>query len=78
MTEEANVKVEKESAERIKKHAETYKTPKKMNVSVKSHITSKGDTKEKFIRSKTYSNGVVKNEICGLKKNNKWIFGTDK
>ena len=74
----ANVKVEGENKERLQRHADIYKTPKSVKVNSITRITSLGDTKEKFVRSKTYANGVVKNEICGLKKNGKWIFGTDK
>ena len=75
---DTNVKVEGESKEKLIKHANEYKTPKKVSQSSRSIQTSRGDTKEKFIRTRVFSNGVVKNSICGLKKNGKWIFGTDK
>lgn len=73
-----NIKVEGESKKKLETHAEIYRTPKKVDVKVREFSTSMGDSKTKYIRSKTFSNGVVKNELCGLKKNNRMIFGTDK
>jgi hypothetical protein len=74
--EEDEVKISRD--EQKEANAAIYKKPVSSRVQTIRINTAKGDTKEKYIKSEKFSNGMVKNTLIGMKKNGKKMFGKAK
>jgi hypothetical protein len=72
-----SIKIEKENIDEVK-YNDQYKKPESEKIMSYSKQMPTGAIKEKFISSKTYKNGVVKNTLIGVKKNGSQLWGREK
>jgi len=74
------VKVDKPLVEERKRHHEYYNDDniKSKTISRSSKVFPNNCTKEKFVESTCYSNGVIKNKLVGVKKDSRQMWGREK
>jgi hypothetical protein len=73
--EREDVKIKPVEKSSVVSHQKRYEKPEKTEVVTREFYTSKGDQKIKYIRVSRYRDGVIKNEIIGMKKNGKMMWG---
>jgi hypothetical protein len=73
----AQIKIEKENIDE-KKYYDQYKKHESEKILTYTKQMPTGTVKEKFISSKTYKNGIVKNTLIGVKKNGSQLWGREK